>query len=306
MHKQTIFKVLIASVVLLPACEHGARVEAEKRAQTAENKLVQMDAISATKDSLMNEMMSTTTFINQMNDELAKVKNAKGKTVKYEERVMPVAEYRANMLARLDSLVKRLQDSETRMKASEARLRKLAGHDKEMTARLAALDSTIANYQVMIEQQRSQIASLTFQVDSLHVETARLVSEKNTLTTQVTDLTNFANRVYYVIGTKQELVQKGVAAEAGGSRFLGVGWKSGKTLVPGRQLDESVFTPIAKDSDLDITLPKPDKKYAIVSPQNVSFIEPAPAKDGTYRGKIHIVNPEAFWAASKYLIVVEK
>ena len=306
MRLKTILPLLLAVAGVTGGCEHGARVKAEERATQAEAKLTQMDAISATKDSLMKEMMTTTSFINQMNDELSKVKNAKGATVKYDERVMPVAEYRANMLARLDSLVQRLQESEARMKSSEARLRKMAGQDKDMTARLAQMDSTIAQYSTIIEQQKTQIASLTSQVDSLHSANTVLAQEKVQLTTQVTDLTNFANRVYYIIGDKKTLLEKGVATEAGGSRFLGVGWKSGKTVVPARQLDENVFAPIAKNVDFDINLPKPDKKYVIVSPQNINFVEPAPAKDGTFRGKIHITNPDAFWAASKYLIILEK
>lgn len=301
------FYVLLATtVVVAGGCERKARMAAEQRAETAEARLVQMDAISATKDSLMTEMVSTTSFINQMNDELSKVKNVKGQTVKYGERVMPVAEYRANMLARLDSLVQRLQQSESRLKASEARLRKLAGSDKAMTARLAQLDSTIAEYQVVIEQQRGQIASLTGSVDSLHAVTTKLVAEKTELSTQVTDLTNFANRVYYIIGTKKDLLAKGIAAERGGSRIIGIGPKTGKTLVPAPQLDESVFAPIAKNVDFDIALPNPEKKYAIVSPQNINYIEPVAAKDGTFKGKIHITNPDAFWSASKYLIIVEK
>lgn len=299
------------SVILLAltatGCEHGARVKAEERAQAAETRLTQMNAISSTKDSLMQEMLATTSFINQINEEVAKARPAKGQaTVTYQERVIPIAEYRATLLARIDSLVTRLNYSEARLKTSEARLRQLAGNDKELTARLAALDSTVAQYQAIVEQQKAQIAMLTAQVDSLHTDNARLATDKAQLTTQVTDLTTFANRVYYIIGTKKELIAKGVATEAGGSRFLGVGWRSGKTLVPGHDLAESAFTELSKPTDVEIALPKADKKYAIVSPQNLKFVEPQPAKDGTFRGTIKIVNPDAFWAPSKYLIVVEK
>src|SRR2546429_6341430 len=38
-------------------------------------------------------------------------------------------------------------------------------------------------------------------------------------------------RSYYVVGTKDELEQKGIITEEGGARFLFVLWKSGKTLV---------------------------------------------------------------------------
>ena len=311
MQTQTRNKFVAGLMLLIAAagtgCGRGARIKAEERAQVAEQRLVQMDAISASKDSLMKEMMATTAFVNSLNEELSRVKSATGrKTVTYDERVMPVSEYRALLLTRIDSLVTRLNASEARLKESEARLRTLAGKDKEMLQRVAALDSTVAEYRVIVEQQRAQIADLTAQVETLQGENTRLATEKAELTTQVTDLTTFANRVYYIIGTKTELLQKGVAAEAGGSRFLGIGWKSGKTLVPGRDLKDADFTPLTKTVDFEIVLPKADKKYAIVSPQNVKFVEPAPAKDGTFTGKLHITDANAFWAASKYLIVVER
>lgn len=299
--------VVLAVAMSTTACEHGARVAAEQRADSAEARLTKMDAITSTKDSLMQEMLATTTFINDLNDQLNTVKtNGKATTVKFDERVMPMSEYRSNTLARIDSLVARLNDTQARLKQSQARLHALTGQDKDMSAKVAELDSMISEYTHVIDQQKEQIATLTAQVDSLHVTNAQLATEKAQLTTQVTDLTNFANRVYYIIGTQKELIAKGVASQAGGARFLGVGWKAGKTLVPNRDLQESVFTPLSKPTDVEIALPKPDKKYALVSPQNVKYVEPAPAKDGTFQGKIKITNPDAFWAASKYLILVEK
>lgn len=296
---RTIPVLLLAVTAMTTGCQK-ARKEAEARASAAEQRLVQMDAISATKDSLMREMTATTTFINEINDQLATVKPGQTK-VTYDERVMPMSEYRGKILARLDSLM-------TRMKANQARVCELSANNKEMSGKLAMLDSTIAAYTQTIETQRQQIAMLTQQVDSLHTENVALGEAKTQLTTQVTDMTNFANRVYYVIGNKEELLAKGVASEAGGARFLGIGWKAGKTLVPARELPEGAFTVLSKPTDVEITLPKTDKRYAIVSPQNVKYLEPQPAKDGYYKGvqAIKITNPDAFWSASKYLIVVEK
>lgn len=298
--------VVLTSGLMVAGCDTSARKKAEARATAAEARLAQMDEISATKDSLVKEMMATTSFINELNDAVSKAKNTKGKTVTYEERVMPVAEFRATLLTRIDSLVKRLDESEARLKENQARLTRLAGSDKAMTLRVARLDSMVTRYRLMIEDQRGEIAQLTTRVDSLRTDNTRLASQNTELNTQVTDLTNFANRVYYVIGTKAELMQSGVASQTGGSRVLGIGWRTGETLVPARELNEASFTPIMKNVDYEIKLPKADKKYAIVSPQNLKYVEPAPDKDGTFRGAFRITNPDAFWSASKYLIVVEK
>lgn len=306
--------LLSVAVSVLSGCERGARIEAEKRAEAAEARLVQMDAITTTKDSLMNELMSTTSFISEVNTELSKIKSSKDKkTVTVEERVMPVAEYRAAMLERVRELTARLDDSERRLANSQARLRSLTGKDGSLRVQLAAFDSMVTDYRATIENQRAQIETLTAQIAALEgekqtllAEKSKLTEEKTQLTAQVTDLTTFENTVYFTVGTKEELLEKGVAAERGGSRVLGIGWKTGKSLVPAAELENALFTALRKDTDVEIKLPNPEKKYAIVSPQNVKFVEPQPAKDGTWRGSLRITDPQAFWSQSKYLIVVEK
>jgi hypothetical protein len=44
----------------------------------------------------------------------------------------------------------------------------------------------------------------------------------------------------------------------------------------------------------------------VITRQDVSALETAPDKDGLIRGGLKIVNPDKFWAASKYLIVIEQ
>lgn len=313
MRRSIALLILTTISISTTSCDRKARMQAEERAKAAETRLTQMDAISATKDSLVKEMMATTTFINQINDQLSRVKRTRGKSVTYGERVMPAAEFKANMLARLDSLVTRLDDAEAKVAASEARLKRLAGRDRAMAARIAALDSLVVQYKEITEQQRVQIAQLTTQVDSLTLSNAKLAQEKTqltyekaSLTTQVNDLTTFANMVYYVVGTKKELLARNVAVERGGSRFLGIGWKTGKSLVPAPNLEEANLVKIDKTVDQEIKFPKADRKYAIVSPQNTAYVEPQPAKDGSFRGGFRVTNPDAFWSASKYLIIVER
>ena len=75
--------------------------------------------------------------------------------------------------------------------------------------------------------QRHDQRSLAAQVDTLRGENGAL---RDTLG----NLTTYTNTVYYIVGTKDDLIKKGIIAEEGGSRFLFVLWKSGKTLVPRR------------------------------------------------------------------------
>jgi hypothetical protein len=122
----------------------------------------------------------------------------------------------------------------------------------------------------------------------------------------VNDLSLRENTVYYIVGTKDDLTQHGIVDETGGSRFLFIFWKSGKSLQPARSLDPSAFTAIDKRQVTSIPLPDSTKTYRIASRQDVSALATPPDADGKIHGSsLQIAAPAKFWAASKYLIIVE-
>jgi myosin heavy subunit len=297
---------MLAVTLVAIAVMAGCNTEAEQRALAAETKLEQMNNIAAAKDSLTRELMATTTFMTQINDELSKAKQLQTKASGTQgEQVAALEDYREGMIERISELRTRLDESEEKLKSTQARLRTLAGQDKEMQKRVVAYDSMVAEYQTIMETQRIEIADLTSQVQTLQTDNQRLAEEKTTLAAQVTDLTTAVNTVFYVLGSKQELLQKGVVAETGGARVLGIGWKAGKTLVPTGTFSEEAFQRSTRETALEIPLPDPAKKYRLVSPQNVSGLESKPDKDGKFKGTLKIADPNAFWAPSKYLILVE-
>src|SRR2546429_463134 len=139
-------------------------------------------------------------------------------------------------------------------------------------------------------------------------ENTRLGSRvsRETLKDTLENMATISNTVYYVVGTKDELERKGLIQEEGGARFLFVLWKSGKTLVPARNLDPSEFTQADRRHLTELPLPQSDKEYRIVSRQDTSALETPPDHDGKLSGHaVKISDTARFWANSKYLIIVE-
>lgn len=283
-----------------------ARVEAEQRALLAEQRAAQTDAIAAQKDTLLSALMASTAFMNQISDELSKIKTLKaGTVVRYQERLMPIAEYRAAMLERIRELGALVDSSEMRLQGLQSQLRNASGSDAAMAARLAEVQRLAAQYRVTIEEQRSQIERLMTQVETLQSENARLAREKTQLNEQYLDLAEASNTVYWIAGTKAQLLELGIITETGrGKAFLGIGGRKG-TIVPARDLHVSDFTPLSKTADVELTLPKRDKSYQIVSLQPANHLTQI-SKDGTVRGTVRITDPEQFWATSKFLIFMEQ
>jgi hypothetical protein len=107
--------------------------------------------------------------------------------------------------------------------------------------------------------------------------------------------------VYYAVGTKDELIKRGIVTKEG-SKFLVFG---GTRLEPARNLDPSAFTALDKTQQTSISLPRSDKKYKIVSRQSPSYLSSPVTKDGKVSGAVEISQPEEFWSPSKYLILVQ-
>jgi hypothetical protein len=297
--RKTFLMFAVASLALT-ACDNS-KAELQKQ-------LEQVKLISSEKDSLLKDVMSTSQFIADVNTELAKVRNAKaGKPTKGGAGELPnpsPADMRAQMLVRIKALTERVNEAESRLAASRQRVATLTGDNTSLTKQLAQYDSTITAFKSIIENQKAEIATLTTQVaaltgenTALKADKAQLTSEKETLTTEKVALTVERNTVYYVIGTKAELRTKGIIVKKGG--LLGIGAAD----IPAVTLNPADFTSIDKTKVSSIALPNPDKSYRVLSRQDVTATE-RPAKGG-YKDAIKITNAEQFWAASKFLIIVQ-
>jgi hypothetical protein len=271
--------------------------------------LAESRAAEAQKDSLLTEVLETTQFVSDLNSELAKTK-AISMAPDGEDPGMPGAqldrEERKATLERIQQVIARLNESEAKLTATENRAKNAKIKNARLLAQISTYKQTIEDLKTAAEQQRSeqeaiianqrtQIASLAGQVDELNVRTASL---RDT----VVHLTKYKNRVYYAIGTKDELLSNGVVTKEG-SKFLIFG---GTRLEPARKPNLEAFTMIDKTQTLSIPLPRTDKRYKIVSRQSPEYLTGDITEKGEVQGVVEIASPEEFWSASKYLILVQK
>src|SRR5881296_1426432 len=276
---------LAAGAVWLPlallvaaGCKQGPSPEVQARMDS-------LSQASSEKERLMQEVAENTRLVSEISKELATVA-VPSKRLKVGAAESPLRASRDTMVAKIRYITSRVRDLEPKLQQSEQRVRELSTLSDSLKDALA---STIQNLQSVIDNQKETIASLNDQVEKLSTE----------------NMATEANTVYYVVGTKDELEQRGIVKEEGGARFLFVLWKSGKTLVPARTLDPSAFTPVDRRALSEIPLPASDKEYRIVSRQDASALATPPSADGTITGRVKIADSARFWANSKYLIIVE-
>jgi hypothetical protein len=266
--------------------------------EEVKRQLAELQAVSAEKDSLIVQVAENARLMSDISAELARVKAAG--TAGAEE--VPASSNPQTMLSNIRQLTTRIDESETRLAESQRRLQALTRETRGQQTRLAELQKTIEDFQATIENQKQTIAALTEQVNNLQQENVRLVAQTTELTRTVDDMTERENTVYYAIGTKDELLQRGVVVEQGGSRVLFVFGKRGKVLVPARSPDPSAFTRIHR---LQVTtIPLPEGEYRMVSHHDLSALETQPNQDGEFIGEIRIADPVRFWASGPLLIIV--
>jgi hypothetical protein len=275
--------------------------------------LADAKAAEAQKDSLLTEVLETTQFVTDINTELAKVKGAVATTST--DAGVPGArkdrEDRKAALTKVNAVIARLNETEAKLSETEARAKQSRSRNARLLAQIQTYRKTVDDLKATAEQQKSeyeaqladkntQIATLAGRVDTLTTENTDLTTAKAALTDTVVNLTAYKNTVYYAIGTKDELMKKGVVTKEG-SKFLVFG---GTRLEPARNLNPEAFTAIDKTTNTKISLPRTDKKYKIISRQSPTYLANS-TKDGKVTGSVDIAQPEEFWSASKYLILVE-
>ncbi len=308
-------------VSVLAACGNGD-TEAVRTELTA--KIAEVERVSAEKDRLLADFVENTRFMNAINAELDRVRKLKPgvKVIQLQpgESPIAVAAYRDSVLAHIKQLTARLDSTEARLAASTrarggtptpaaaapaADAAASAGSAMDgLQKQLAAYRATIAEVRAQLEAQQSELVSLQDENNSLRAERARLASEKAALDEKLADLADAENTVYFIAGSKSQLQELGVVREEGGARGLLLS-KRGKTLVPGRDLHPEDFTALSKTGNSELSMPKPGKSYAIVSQHNATYLSPT-EKDGTVKGTARITNAAAFWAPSRFLILVER
>jgi predicted nucleic acid-binding Zn-ribbon protein len=305
--------VLLPFVAALAACDMKAKKDLRRLARADS---IRVDSLVSMKNELLNEVMASTQFVADLNTELAKLKsrtpNSKLNTAAAKEsEVVSIKEQRAAIQARIAELVARLDSSESRVVTLRARAAQFAKRDSTITRQVAAYERTIADlrrqvdeqkaeYEATIARQNVQIATLNSRVDTVSRENLRLSGEKVVLTDSVSQLTTERNTAYYVIGTKDELVSQGIVVEEGHKRFMFLG---GRSLTAARELDPSKFTKIDRLKDRVISLPAGD--YRIISRQNAAYASPFSQHGSTVSGGLRIDQPEHFWEASPFLILVK-
>jgi chromosome segregation ATPase len=291
------FVSILIMLVTLVGCERlGERGSTTSKADSIlvlNSRLADMQMHADQQDSLMQDFVATTKMIEDIDKQLSQVQGLKPRvrlaSAGGEAPADPRAEAREVLLGKVEDVTAMLEQSRRRVQS-------LSGNNTTLQRQITQYRETIASLEGMVERQRADVERLSVTVDSLrHVNTV-ITEERAAALDTVENLRRESNTVFYVIGTRRELMERGIIVEEG-SKFLFMGRK---TLVPARRLDPAQFVAIDKFETTELMLQNPNSRFRIVSRHDASMIVP---DNGT--GRLQIAAPREFWGASRYLIIVE-
>ena len=262
------------------------------------------------KDLLVREVHSFDYFMEQLQQEFGKIRAL--------QRQAGALDPREDPLSNVESERSRiLRDA----RAARLRLTRLEAAAEQQGRQLAALrdsvrasaDSALASgserdssrtalvsVRVLVADLRMRLDDLQHQVDSLTEYSRTLHDENERLTAVIAANAARDSTVYYVVGTRKQLLDWRLARETGGVPVTG--W--GRVLQPAEIRDSTHFTVGHMRTRL-IKLEE-GREYQILSAQSTSALETHVAPDGSFRGSLHIREPEVFWRGGKWLVLLAR
>lgn len=282
---------LVATLAAVAACSGPSKKDLQA------DLALRSDSLFYVQNQLLEQVMEGAKFVNEINKELAKARGINlgtARQLQTSAELVDANDERRQVVARVTRLVERLDVVQGR----------LAGMRKEVSDKDSTLKSKIAEYeQTLAEAFQTadrQRVELQMVIDSQTVRIAELTGQVDTLSGQLGQLANDHNAVYVVVGTRKELIDKGIVVPEGNKRFFLVG---SRTVAPARELDPSVFTRLDRRTDRTIVLP--EGEYRIISRHSPAHATAELSKKGALVGALSIEEPERFWNGSRFLILMK-
>ena len=257
------------------------------------------------RDSLVNEMTSTFDEIEQnltfIRDKRSQMVVVPQEGVKNQKEVL-VADIKL-MNEMLVESSKKIEELDKKLKSSGIDIKSFKNKIAQLNIKITEQDNNIQQLRTEIEQRDYKIAEMDVKLVKLQgdiaskddsiVTKSQIIADKSQT---IVEKENEINKAYFVAGTYDQLVNKGVLTKEGG--FLGIA----KNVSIRDDVKESNFTTLdirnANQFPLNTKKAKlisehPDNSYRLVEENDkIAYLE--------------IENPHEFWKLTKYVIVETK
>ena len=241
------------------------------------------------KDNEIDDMMATMNdiqdgfrAINEAEERVTIAKNGEGATPA--ERIRENMEFIREQMQQNRELISKLRNQ---LRLSSVKADQLRRTLDNLTQQLEEKDSQLRLLQAELEAKDLQIGELNQQVNTLSSNVSHLEAESTQKTQTINVQDKQLNTAWFVYGTKKELKEQRIIED-------------GKVLRS--NFNRDYFTKIDIRIDKEIRLYSRSARILTAHPQSSYTL----LQDANKQYILRITNPQQFWSASKYLVVLVK
>lgn len=250
--------------------------------------MAQYDAKDSVINGYMQDISEIQTSIETLTqqEEMLKGEGANNPEVSQDAKTRIMGDIEA-IRQLIDQNKKKLSELQGRVRRSNVKVAELEKMIESLNTQLAMRDSSINALNENVLALNTTITSMQGTIDTMRNENANKARE-------ISEKTSKLHTAYYTVGNYKTLRDKNVISKQGG--FLGLGKQ--KTVVP--DFNREAFTQIDLTATKTIELNTKAAKLVSTHPTGTYTLK----KENEKITAIEITDPEKFWQASKYLVVV--
>ncbi len=287
--RSTIVMVVLLAI-LAGGCDKKEKEQLQGQVTQLQSENQQLQNTLKERDQYLDEVMKGVNAV-YADLETARAKEAKlMKQAGGSEGPVQVsnADSRKQLLQNITDIGSALKENRKRIAGLQAKVKSLHGDVGQLT-------TLVDNLKKSLEEREQSIAQLEEKVKGLETTVAEKVQIIAAKDDMILAQQKLMDKVFYVIGTKSELKEKGVIQDEGGFPW----GLFGSTTVLAPDADVNLFTPIDRATDETIAV-KGEIDDILPHRTTDSFDM---SMKGEKESALKIVRPEKFWK-DRYLVIV--
>lgn len=278
---------LICILTLLTACQEKKTEPVKTNDASVRDSL---QRVIDQKNGEINDMMSTLNqimegfrLINQAEGKMEVLKNGEATTDNTEEIRSTIHEI-TDAMQRNRELINKLRQQ---VRESSVRGDQIKEALNNMMQQLSEKDEQLKALQTDLDQKNIHITELDNTITALNSDVSSLKQESESKTQTISSQDKQLNTAWYVFGTKKELQNQNIFT---------------KNKVLSGNFNKNYFTKIDIRVDTEIKLYSKSAKVLTLHPASSYTL----TQDANDQYILRITNPQNFWSASKYLVILVK
>ena len=286
------YLLIITSAFLLAACNQDKLDKAEEEKARQKDSLL---SIVSERDASINDFISSFNDVERNLDSVAAKQHIINMNTDQKGDLKPSQKERINSgIASINAL---MEENRTKLAELKRKLKNSSYKNKELEKAIATINNHLAQKDLELTELNEKLNNLNAQVAELQTSLNIATEESNAKSQTIAEETAALHTAYYVVGESKDLRDAKLIDRKGG--LLGIG----KTAKLNADIDNNKFTRI--DYTQVTSIPVGSEMKIITTHPSDSYTLDMDAKNKKVTS-IVITNPEKFWSASKYLVVVKE